>query len=290
MTPLIEVDAVSLRYAGAWPAPKSNALALDRVSLSVARGEIFGLVGESGSGKSTLARVILGLLQPLSGAVRIDGRDIASYRGREELAFRKRMQVVFQDSLAALDPRMRVQASLREALDLHGIGVPSRRSAVIEDLLGSVGLDPGLATRFPHQLSGGQRQRVAIARALSLSPDILIADEPVSALDLSVQAQILDLLTGLCRERGTTMLFISHDLGVVRRIARHVAVLQRGRIMETGPVADVFDRPASSYTRMLIQSIPRVDFNRLQAQLEPGQPGNAGAVGLPAAGTLDAVP
>jgi peptide/nickel transport system ATP-binding protein len=280
--PFVEVDAVSLRYAGAWPAPKSQELALDGVSLGIERGEVFGVVGESGSGKSTLARVILKLLRPLSGSVRLDGRDIASYRGSAELVFRRRMQVVFQDSLAALDPRMRIRASVKEALDLHDIGVPAMRGAGIEELLGSVGLDPGLATRFPHQLSGGQRQRVAIARAISLSPDILIADEPVSALDLSVQAQILDLLSALCRDRGMTMLFISHDLGIVRRIANKVAVMRRGRIVESGPVEDVFSRPQADYTRTLLASIPRVDFARLNLQRQceeqhDGQPTAAAA-------------
>jgi peptide/nickel transport system ATP-binding protein len=280
--PFVEVDAVSLRYAGAWPAPKSQELALDGVSLGIERGEVFGVVGESGSGKSTLARVILKLLRPLSGSVRLDGRDIASYRGSAELVFRRRMQVVFQDSLAALDPRMRIRASLKEALDLHDIGAPAMRGARIEELLGSVGLDPGLATRFPHQLSGGQRQRVAIARAISLSPDILIADEPVSALDLSVQAQILDLLSALCRDRGMTMLFISHDLGIVRRIANKVAVMRRGRIVESGPVEDVFSRPQADYTRTLLASIPRVDFDRLSLQRQceeqhDGQPTAAAA-------------
>lgn len=263
MSALVSVENVSVRYSGTWPTASASHLALDDVSLAIDRGEIFGLVGESGSGKSTLARVILKLMRPVAGCVRIDGRDVRGFSGRESLAFRRRVQVVFQDSLAALDPRMRVGASVREALDLHGIAAPNRRATAIAELFERVGLDEGLVTRFPHQLSGGQRQRVAIARAISVSPEILIADEPVSALDLSVQAQVLALLTSLSRERGMTMLFISHDLGVVRRIARHVAVLQNGRVMETGATDTVFDQPKSAYTRMLVDSVPRVDFDKL---------------------------
>ena len=229
-------------------------------------GSIYGVVGESGSGKSTLARVLLRLMPPTAGSVAVAGQDPYRLRGRAVAQFRRLIQPVFQDSMAALDPRIRVGDSLRMVLDLHGIGHPGDRHRAVEDLLTSVGLDASLYGRFPHQISGGQRQRVTIARALSISPRILIADEPVSALDLTVQAEILDLLSRLCRERGMTMLFISHDLGVVRRIADHVAVMKDGRIVENGTVGAVFERPAMDYTRMLLNSVPRVDFAKLSAQ------------------------
>jgi len=200
MTPAIEIDNLSVGYAATWPRRATARLALAGVSLSVAPGSIHGLVGESGSGKSTLARTVLRLLRPASGTIRVDGADPYSLKGQDLLAFRRSIQPIFQDSMAALDPRIRIGDSLRMVLDLHGVGPAADRRRAVETLLEGVGLDRGLASRFPHQISGGQRQRVTIARALSISPRILVADEPVSALDLSVQAQILDLLSALCRE------------------------------------------------------------------------------------------
>lgn len=272
MTPAIRLENVCAAYRGAWPQRSNGRLALDRIELTVPSGSIYGVVGESGSGKSTLARVLLRLMQPTSGSVAVAGQDPYRHKGRTIAQFRRLIQPVFQDSMAALDPRVRVGDSLRMVLDLHAIGRPGDRQRAVEDLLTSVGLDASLCGRFPHQISGGQRQRVTIARALSISPRILVADEPVSALDLTVQAQILDLLSRLCRERGMTMLFISHDLGVVRRIADHVAVMKDGRLVENGPVAAVFDRPMMDYTRMLLDSVPRVDFARLSEQAYSPKP------------------
>lgn len=270
----ILVQDLSLRYPRPWPAHGPDITALDRVSLEVPRGEIFGLVGESGSGKSTLARVLLRLLAPTAGRIDVAGADPFGLRGAGLMAWRRRVQPVFQDSVAALDPRARIGTSLREGLDLHRIGARRDRADAVAGLLAAVGQEPDHATRYPHQLSGGQRQRVAIARALSLQPELLIADEPVSALDLSVQAQILDLLTGLCRERGMTMLFISHDLAVVGRIAGRVGVLYRGRLVEQGPTAEVFAAPRAAHTRDLVASAPRVDFAALRRRAAgPGRPG-----------------
>ena len=272
MTPAIELDNVSVSYTATWPQRAPGRLALGGVSLSIAPGSIYGLVGESGSGKSTLARTVLRLLRPESGTIRVDGADPYALKGQDLLAFRRSIQPIFQDSMAALDPRIRIGDSLRMVLDLHAVGPATGRRQAVQTLLEGVGLDLGLASRFPHQISGGQRQRVTIARALSISPRILVADEPVSALDLSVQAQILDLLSALCRDRGMTMLFISHDLGIVRRIADRVAVMHDGRIVEAGLVEDVFRSPRADYTRTLMTSIPRVDFARLSALREPSAP------------------
>ena len=269
MSAAVEIRDLSVVHRRPWPAGGKPVTALDRVSLRIAPGEIFGLVGESGSGKSTLARVLLRFLRPASGDVSVAGADPAMLRGTALKAWRRRVQPVFQDSVAALDPRARIGASLREGLDLHAIGPRSGRAAAVAGLLEHVGLDPDHALRYPHQLSGGQRQRVAIARALSLSPDILIADEPVSALDLSVQAQILGLLTTLCRERGMTMLFISHDLGVVRQISDRIGVLQRGCLVEEGPVVQVFRAPRHPYTQELLAAAPFVDFAALRGTSAP---------------------
>lgn len=271
MSAAIEIRNLSVVHRRPWPAGGPAVTALDRVSLSIAPGEIFGLVGESGSGKSTLARVLLRFLRPAAGSVSVAGADPAMLRGAALKSWRRRVQPVFQDSVAALDPRARIGASLREGLDMHAIGPRSGRAAAVAELLEQVGLDPDHAARYPHQLSGGQRQRVAIARALSLSPEILIADEPVSALDLSVQAQILGLLTQLCRARGMTMLFISHDLGVVRQISDRIGVLRRGGLVEEGPVAQVFRAPRHPYTRDLLAAAPFVDFEALRRASVPAR-------------------
>lgn len=267
MTPAIQLDNVFAGYGSAWPRLSSNRLTLHGIDLTIPSGSIYGLVGESGSGKSTLARVLLRLMKPLSGRVAVAGHDPYRLRRHELMPFRRLIQPVFQDSMAALDPRIRIGDSLRMVLDLHGIGRVRDRHRAVGELLQGVGLDPALQDRFPHQISGGQRQRVTIARALSITPQILIADEPISALDLTVQAHILDLLSRLCRERGVTMLFISHDLATVRRIADHVAVMKDGRIVDDGTVEAVFERPADDYTRLLLDSIPQVDFAKLSAAL-----------------------
>ncbi|MFE7506628.1 dipeptide ABC transporter ATP-binding protein [Promicromonospora sp. NPDC057488] len=225
--------------------------AVDDVSFAVPRGSAFALVGESGSGKSTTARLVLGLERPDAGVVELDGAPVGADR-----TTRRRTQLVHQDPYSSLDPRFTVAAVVEEPLRAHRVGTRAERRDRVAQLLEQVHLSPDLARRRPAELSGGQRQRVAIARALALDPELLVLDEPTSALDVSVQARVLELLARLRAERGLTYLFISHDLGVVRQVADHVGVLSGGRLVETGPVARVFDHPAHPYTAELIAAIP----------------------------------
>lgn len=231
--------------------------ALDDVSLAVAPGEIVGLVGESGSGKTTLARLAARLAAPTAGTVALDGGDVTKTEGRALLPFRRAVQIVFQDPLAALNPRATVARLLGDPLAVHAIVPRAERAAEIARLLASAGLPESFAERRPGDLSGGQRQRIAILRALACRPRILICDEPVASLDVSVRAQILNLLAGLRRETGLGLLFISHDLAVVRRIADRVVVLRSGRIVEEGPSARIWSAPQDDYTRALIAAVPR---------------------------------
>ena len=244
--------------------------AVDRVSLTVARGARLGLVGESGSGKSTLGRVILGLLRPDRGRVRVGGADPGRMTRAALKAFRVRVQAVFQDSAASLNPRMTVLDSVEEGLVIHRIATGVERRRRCEAMLERVGLDPALGARYPHMLSGGQRQRVTIARSLVLQPEILIADEPVSALDVSVQAQILDLLRGLHAEMGLTLVFISHDLWVVRELCDRVAVMRQGAIVEHGATDTLFAAPRHPYTKLLVASAPRPMPAGMRAVRRPG--------------------
>ena len=229
--------------------------ALDRASLSLEAGQSHGLVGESGSGKSTLGRVMLGLQSVTSGTVTVAEADPGVLRGSALLAFRRKVQCVFQDSAATLDPRMTIGASVREGLDIHRIGTLEAREEAVRAMLTRVGLPRDFAERYPHEVSGGQRQRVNIARSLVLQPRILIADEPVSALDVSVQAQVLDLLADLRRDMGLTMLFISHDLMVVREVCETVSVMQRGEIVETAATETLFSKPAHPATQHLLSAL-----------------------------------
>jgi peptide/nickel transport system ATP-binding protein/oligopeptide transport system ATP-binding protein len=231
--------------------------AVDGVSLTVAAGETLGIVGESGSGKSTLARLVLRLLTPTSGAIRFAGDDIARSSRRELRAIRRRMQIVFQDPYSSLDPRMTAQAIVAEPLRIAGRAreIADRVPEVFE----LVGLGSEHSGRFPHELSGGQRQRVGIARALVVSPELLVLDEPVSALDGSIQAQILNLLAELQGQLGLAYLFIAHDLSVVRHLADRIAVMHLGRIVETGTAAELFDAPAHPYTQALLSASPEPD-------------------------------
>lgn len=230
-------------------------VALDDVDLSISRGVSYGLVGESGSGKSTLARAIMRLLPLDSGSIQLDGVDLLALKGQALRQMRRRFQMVFQDPYASLNPRMKVGDIVGEGLLIHGIGNATERRTRVRDMLGRVGLGPESMERYPHQFSGGQRQRIGIARALVLQPDLLVCDEPVSALDVSIQAQILLLLQSLRREMNLTLLFISHDLRVIHHMCDEVAVMQAGRIVERGPVDEVYAMPRSDYTRALLAAV-----------------------------------
>ncbi|MFC8800743.1 ABC transporter ATP-binding protein [Promicromonospora sp. NPDC057138] len=233
--------------------------AVDGVSLTLDRGKTLGLVGESGSGKSTLARVLVGIEKPTSGQVLVDGEDVTrlSQAGRKQL--RRDVQMVFQDPYTSLNPRMSVGEIVGEPFAIHGITPAGGRRAAVGELLELVGLDPDHANRYPHQFSGGQRQRVGIARALALRPKILVCDEPVSALDVSVQGQVINLLEDLQEELGLSYLFVAHDLGVVRHIAHDVAVMYLGRIVEQGREAEVYDGAQHPYTQALLSAVPVPD-------------------------------
>jgi peptide/nickel transport system ATP-binding protein len=242
-------------------------------SVSLRRGEAVGLVGESGSGKSTIGRLLLGLLELSGGAIAFDGISLADADTATIRRLRRRMQLVFQDPYSSLDPRRRIGAQIADGLAIHNILSPAARPARVAELLAQVGLPATHADRFPHEFSGGQRQRVGIARALATGPDFLVADEPVSALDVSVQAQVLALLADLRSRLGLAMLFISHDLPVVRHLTDRVVVLYLGRIMEDGPTHSVFAHPRHPYTQALLSAAPSLDpARRKQRLLLSGEP------------------
>ena len=237
---------------------KGEVRAVDGVSLNIDAGETLGVVGESGSGKSTLGRMLLRLIEPTAGSVHFQGEDVLAASGSGLRRLRRDMQIIFQDPFGSLDPRMRVKDIVAEPLVIHErLGSQARRQRVRE-LLGAVGLDDLAAERYPHEFSGGQRQRIGIARALALHPKFIVADEPVSALDVSVGAQIVNLLTKLQREFGLTYLFISHSMPVVRYLASRIAVMYRGKIVEVGPAEQVVTNPAHPYTRTLVAATPEI--------------------------------
>jgi oligopeptide transport system ATP-binding protein len=240
--------------------------AVDGISFEIPEGQTLGLVGESGSGKSTTAYAALQLLRPTAGSVRFLGRELARLRGEELRRMRREMQIVFQDPYASLNPRMTVGRIVAEPLQTHGIGTRRSRRASVARLLELVGFDPSYTNRYPHEFSGGQRQRIGIARALALNPKLIVCDEPVSALDVSIQAQILNLLKDLQQDLGLTYLFIAHDLAVVRGMSDTIAVMHEGRIVEQGPAEDVYTKPQSDYTRALLAAVPVPDPERMHAR------------------------
>jgi peptide/nickel transport system ATP-binding protein len=267
MTRLVEIDRVSKRFAQpptlaarlarivGRSVPVRAVHAVDDVSLAIARGEVLGLVGESGCGKSTLGRVVAGILPPSAGSAIFDGAPLLLNGAKTTT----RVQMVFQDPFASLDPRMRVGDIVAEGPVANGIVAAAEARQDVARWLGIVGLDPAVAERYPHQFSGGQRQRIAIARALAMRPDLLVCDEPVASLDVSIQAQIINLFLKLRRELGLTMLFISHDLGLVRHVSDRIAIMYLGRIVETGETQAIFRAPRHPYTRALLDSMPRLD-------------------------------
>ena len=237
---------------------KGEVRAVDDVSLDIVSGETLGLVGESGSGKSTLGRLVLRLIEPTSGSVSFEGRDLTSVSRPEMRQFRRDLQIIFQDPFGSLDPRFRVEDVIAEPLIIHESLSPDARRVRVSELLRAVGLDESAMRRFPHEFSGGQRQRVGIARALALRPKFIVADEPVSALDVSVGAQIVNLLGQLQRDFGLTYLFISHSMPVVRYLSTRIAVMRQGKIVEIGTREQITERPSHPYTQTLLKATPEI--------------------------------
>jgi peptide/nickel transport system ATP-binding protein len=277
--PLIEAVGLSKTFPGKGLFRKGRPVqAVKHIDASVARGEAVGVVGESGSGKSTLGRMMLGLMPATEGTVRFDGQVVNDASRAEWRRLRRRMQIVFQDPYGSLDPRRRVGDQISDGMSIHGLLPSAKRARRVAELLDKVGLDPAHAARFPHEFSGGQRQRIGIARALSTGPDFLVADEPVSALDVSIQAQVIQLLGDLRRDLGLAMLFISHDLPVVANLCDRVIVMYLGRVMEEGTARSVFARPLHPYSRALLSATPMLDparrAKRILLQGDPPSPSN----------------
>jgi oligopeptide/dipeptide ABC transporter ATP-binding protein len=260
--PLLSVRNLAKHYArraGIFGAEKGVVRAVDGVSFDVAPGETLGLVGESGCGKTTTGRAILRLIEPTAGEVTFDGQDVLALKAEELRRLRRRMQIIFQDPFSSLNPRMSIGAIVREGLTIHKLAEGAEADSRVRQLLDEVGLRPEYAKRYPHEFSGGQRQRVGIARALSVEPRFIVCDEPVSALDVSVQAQVINLLQDLQRDRGLTYLFIAHDLSVVEHIADRVAVMYLGHVVELARSADLYREPLMPYTQALLSAVPVPD-------------------------------
>ena len=260
--PLVEVRELVKHFpitGGLLQRVVGQVRAVDGVSFSIRRGETLGLVGESGCGKTTVGRLLLRLIDPTSGTIHFDGADITTLRGAALKPYRRRMQIIFQDPYASLDPRTPIGDSIGEGLRIHGIGTPTERTQRVRRMMDMVGLAPYHYRRYPHEFSGGQRQRIGIARAVVLEPELLVCDEPVSALDVSIQAQVLNLLSQLQGELGLTYVFVAHNMGVVEHISDRVAVMYLGRIAEVADRIDIFRDPQHPYTQALMSAIPIPD-------------------------------
>jgi peptide/nickel transport system ATP-binding protein/oligopeptide transport system ATP-binding protein len=260
--PLLEVRGLAKTFpvrAGALQRVVGQVRAVDGVDFEVRAGETLGLVGESGCGKTTVGRLILRLIEPTAGSVFFEGVDITKLSGSQLKSYRRRAQIVFQDPFASLDPRSPIGEAVGEGLRIHGIGTAKEREEKVAKTLSMVGLRPESARRYPHEFSGGQRQRVGIARALILDPSLIVLDEPVSALDVSIQAQVLNLLSELQKELGLSYLFIAHNLGVVEHLCDRIAVMYLGKIVESAPAAELFKEPSHPYTRALLSAVPEPD-------------------------------
>jgi ABC-type oligopeptide transport system ATPase subunit len=289
-TPILSARAIVKTFGGRqWFAAIDAKRAVDNVDLDVNEGETLAIVGESGSGKSTLARILLGLVEPNGGTVEYYGRPVSSFTGQDWATFRKAVQPVFQDPASSLNPRMRVETTLANVLRRHNLATRETLDAEIAKLLASVGLEAAqFRDRYPHQLSGGQQQRIAIARAMAVRPRLIIADEPLSSLDMSVQAQILDLLVSLKRSRNLGLVLISHDLNVVDAISDRVIVMYLGKVVEAGPTREVLGNPASDYTRSLLAAklvadphIARARRQAMDAALTPAPISESNLRGAP---------
>ena len=278
--PLLQVDGLVKHYRGGGMFARKDAIvkAVDGVSFSIGRGETLGLVGESGSGKTTVGRAVLRLELPTAGTVRFEGTDLASLQPAELRALRRRMQIVFQDPFASLNPRRTVGASVAEGIEIHRLAPKRDIPHLVGELLEEVGLDASYARKYPHEFSGGQRQRIGIARALAVEPSFIVCDEPVSALDVSVQAQVLNLLLDLRDARELSYLFIAHDVALVRQIAHRIAVMYLGTIVEIGPARTVIDAPKHPYTQALVSAVPEPDPTKSTSRIilagDPPSPAN----------------